>query len=124
MSRKPSRKSRPLYEYIDPLPGAVIATVPQAVDRDQVKRGELIIVQNEYTRKTYGLVAKVLRTPAELAERFPVGCSILIQEFGGIPIYAGGTEGDAWIVSESDILARVDDEYWDEIADTDVAKAG
>lgn len=117
MTKRKPRKKKEVYEFVRPVEGNLVVTKPAAIGggKERVTDSGLVLPSTqEYIRATFGLVTKVLRVAEDLKEKFPIGTTLLIHEHGGHEIYShdGGTA--AWVISEGDVMALVDEAYWKE----------
>jgi hypothetical protein len=72
---------------------------------EDVKIGSLYTpAQSTRNRASYGMRAHVLRVGPGVKETIPEGSDILIDEFGGRPIWDDGHELPLWIVGESEVM--------------------
>jgi co-chaperonin GroES (HSP10) len=113
----PLAKQKDICHFLEPLESGLIVEQPKAVGghakgETKSKGGVILIDQKATLRETFGCVTKVLKAHKDLAKTFPKGSSILIHEHGGCPVYSPSGESKAWVISEGDILAKVNDDYW------------
>ena len=105
---------RELHEFIEPLGTRVLVTKPKGAGRAPTmrRRGSILIpIGSEVVARERGVICRVLRVGNEVMH-FKPGDSVLLAEFGGVPVYNDTDETSAWVVDESQVLARVTPDYW------------
>lgn len=109
------KKEVRVWDFVEPVENTLVVTEPQAVGKQgEVTResGIIELAPDDVIAATYGVVVKVLRVHEELAERFPVGSSLLVHEHGGHPIWSGNDTRRAYVIVEGDVIAKVASDYW------------
>ncbi|TFG83826.1 MAG: hypothetical protein E4H20_04665 [Spirochaetales bacterium] len=119
-AKRVTKKVKNIWDFLIPVENTLVVTVPEAIATDRksdlrkTESGLLFApTEAESIRATFGCVAKVLKVHANLKDTYPVGSTVLIHEHGGHPVYNDISVTKAWIISEGDIMSKVEDSYWD-----------
>lgn len=105
-------------EYLYPVGKRMLVSKPQAVGsggEKKTKAGIIVVQQSAYTRREFGLVAKVFRVGGEV-KKFEPGDCVLVSEYAGLPVWNEVGRSDSWIVVEDEVIAKVDPRYLDVVA--------
>lgn len=111
----PAVATHPLVDALTPLPGRLIVEEPRAVAAPKrTMSGLYLAAHSERTRRTAGLVTRVLKCARDVEQRFAhegvrAGAWVYVPEFAGTPLLAadGGATG-YWVIGAGDLIAVLD----------------
>lgn len=114
-------REHPLFGALRPIGQRLLTTRPHrrlSAELSKTLGGLLRPKQSNRVERSYGLVCTVLRPSRELADTYPPGMRVLVDQFAGTRVYdlTEGRECEMWMVAEGDVMARlefVDDEACD-----------
>lgn len=116
---------RPAYDFVTPTGSRLLVTKPRDAGRrsgDRRTRGGLIIPRSVHQRES-AVVCEIVRCGPDVT-LFRVGEIVMLAEFSGIAILDDISHADnAWLVSQDEVVGRVDMSYWQEFGDDDERKA-
>ena len=75
----------------------------------RVTSGLFMPAQTERIRRTYGIEARVLAVGPDIDPAdIQVGDRVIIDEFGGRPIFWGNREQPYWIVGDGEVMIAIE----------------
>jgi len=108
------------YELVEPLGNRMVVLKPRGADMPAVRKlksGLFAPQVAEYLARELGIVCQVTKVGPDVTG-FKPGDTVLIAQYGGIPLSVSGGEVGVWMVAEGDVLARVDPRFWELVGES------
>jgi len=118
LSQEVREALRDFHEYLTPTENRLVVVKPRGAWMPQVRRtstGLYLPQHSEVLAREHGLICRVVKAGPECKRQWHVGETVLVPTYSGLPIYAAGTTLEAWLITETDVVALVDSSIWEHL---------